>query len=202
MKSLKFLIFIFLLSFCLNATPLLGGWGEMEYYNKNISNVVSVCINDLNNNGYYNESYNFYPLVLFTQIVNGINFRLILAVQDAKSTNIRIFDYIVYSGFLNPNLTNIKIIKKNEIDYDSSYLDDKISNEKVKNAIAKFYYQKGKVEKYEIQYEFNTFNGLIGFKIYIVTVKVNYEENSKEENVIMVKREDKTFEVIAQLDME
>jgi len=174
----------------------------MEYYNKNISNVVSVCINDLNNNGYYNESYNFYPLVLFTQIVNGINFRLILAVQDAKSTNIRIFDYVVYSGFLNPNLTNIKIIKKNEIDYDSSYLDDKISNEKVKNAIAKFYYQKGKVEKYEIQYEFNTFNGLIGFKIYIVTVKVNYEENSKEENVIMVKREDKTFEVIAQLDME
>ena len=32
-------------------------------------------------------------------------------------------------------------------------------------------------------------------------MKITDEENTKEENVIMLKREDKTFEVIAELDM-
>lgn len=201
MNSSKFFIFGILISFCLNATPLLGGWGEMDYYNKNITEVVPICMEELEKDGYYPESYNFYPIVIFTQIVNGINYRVLLAVQDAKSTNLRLFDFILHSNPLNSNLNESTVLKKEEVDYDNSYIDDRVTKEKVKNAISKFYYKKNKVEDYEIQYEFNNFKGLNGVKIYIVTVKIADEENTKEENVIMLKREDKTFEVIAELDM-
>ena len=201
MNSSKIFIFGFLISLCLNAAPLLGGWGEMDYYNKNITEVVPVCMEELEKDGYYPESYNFYPIVIFTQIVNGINYRVLLAVQDAKSTNLRLFDFILHSNPLNSYLNESTVLKKEEVDYDNSYVDDIVTKEKIKNAISKFYYKTNKVENYEIQYEFNNFNGLNGVKIYIVTVKIADEENTKEENVIMLKREDKTFEVIAELNM-
>ena len=110
MNSSKFIIFGILISFCFNAVPLLGGWGEMEYYNKNITEVVPICSEELEKDGYYPESYNFYPIVIFTQIVNGINYRVLLAVQDAKSTNLRLFDFILHSNPLSSSLNESTVI--------------------------------------------------------------------------------------------
>ena len=183
---------------------ILGGWGEKIIseetpdYSKNIEEVESY----LKGEGYNLDETNIIPIGYFKQIVNGVNYRIICAVKKKSDDTPTIFDI-----FTHKSNNEIKMISSKNPDYSSVELSEK-STDKMKSAILKYYFKDlYTIKNYEIQYEYHNLAGLFNYAIYDVHVELNKgngNDNNKDVNkrVIIVYRNDKTFTVEKELDID
>ena len=142
--------------------------------------------------GYSKSSYNFYPLALFDQVVNGINYKVYYALQKKGSTSADIIENNYHFANNQYNLiktetldtsSNAKTIKK-----------DEMVQERMRNALSKYFFNsKEKVSDISINdiYE----NVLNHISFYTVQAKVG--KNKRSVNVVVMEKEDKSFEVVA-----
>ena len=71
----------------------------------------------------------------------------------------------------------------------------------LENAIAKFYFEKlYKVKEVEIQYEYHNFDGLNKYGVYDVVAQLENEKENFSKRMLVVYRNDKTFEVETELN--
>ena len=183
---------------------ILGGWGEKIIseetpdYSKNIEEVASY----LKGEGYNLDETNIIPIGYFKQIVNGVNYRIICAVKKKSDDTPTIFDI-----FTRKSNNEIKMISSKNPDYSSVELSEK-STDKMKSAILKYYFKDlYTIKNYEIQYEYHNLAGLFNYAIYDVHVELtkgNGNDNNKDVNkrVIIIYRNDKTFTVEKELDID
>lgn len=94
-----------LISFILSSKPL-GSWepdtfARDDLYldrSRSLSEKEYLKVSNSNEDNIF-----FYPLSVYKQIVNGMNFRIFLAAQNAKTNDIDIFDCIVNTPFQKTN---------------------------------------------------------------------------------------------------
>ena len=79
-------------------------------------------------------------------------------------------------------------------------LSDK-DKKKLENAIIKFYFEKlYRVKEVEIQYEYHNFDGLNKYGVYDVVAQLEHEKENFSKRMLVVYRNDKTFEVETELN--
>lgn len=94
-----------LISFILSSKPL-GSWepdtfARDDLYldrSRSLSEKEYLKVSNSNEDNIF-----FYPLSVYKQIVNGVNFRIFLAAQNAKTNDIDLFDCIVNTPFQKTN---------------------------------------------------------------------------------------------------
>ena len=94
---IKLSLLSLLLSFSLSA-PLFGGFVEqvLDLNNTAISEPIELAKQDLITDKEYSQSsYNFYPLGVYTQVIEGgVDTKVLIAVQSKGNNNIELFDYV------------------------------------------------------------------------------------------------------------
>lgn len=148
--------------------------------------------------GYSESSYNLIPLALFSQIVNGINYKIFYGAQEKGSDSVDLFEYDIYSGPFSAGADDYTITKSSELEEaDTQKLtSDLIRMARLKNAIGRHFFpeRKGtKQEEIKKSYKKVLFNTVF----HIVNAVVG-DQNEKV-NLLVIEREDKTFEVISEL---
>ena len=182
---------------------ILGGWSEKIIteetpdFTKNLEEVE----NYLKSEGYDLDDTNILPIGYFKQIVNGVNYRIICAVKKKSDDSPTIFDI-----FTHKSNNEIKMISSKNPDYSSTELSEKAINQ-MKNAILKYYFKDlYTITNLEIQYEYHNLAGLFNYAIYDVHVELSKRNKNENENankrVIIIYRNDKTFTVEKELEIE
>lgn len=194
MKSIiKLSLLSLLLSFAISA-PLFGGFVEQELdlNNTAISEPIELAKQDLiTEKEYFQSSYNFYPLGVYTQVIEGgVDTKVLLAVQSKGNNNIELFDYVFG---INKEMKQGLKVKEEDLEKVSN---DEMVKAKLKNGLNRYYYiQKKQIGDFSIEQYYEHI--LYHMNFYVIEV----EADKKVENLILKEREDKTFEVAAVLYM-
>ena len=112
----------------------------------------------------------------------------------------------IFDIFTHKSNNEIKMISSKNPDYSSTELSEKAINQ-MKNAILKYYFKDlYTITNLEIQYEYHNLAGLFNYAIYDVHVELSKGNKNENENankrVIIIYRNDKTFTVEKELEIE
>ena len=176
---------------------LLGGWNEKELTEKepDYSQTLQSVETYISEQGFSLDETDIIPFGFFKQIVNGINYRILFAVKE-KTSNVP----TIYDINFHKSKSEMKIIYAKNPENSGKKLSDK-DKKKLENAIAKFYFEKlYKVKELEIQYEYHNFDGLNKYGVYDVIAQLDNEKEKVSKRMIVVYRNDKTFEVETELN--
>ena len=207
MSSFKKLIsFIILLSFLSStlsekiSNDLLGGWGEkvITITNKDYKTVLELASNYFTENEGSLEENEIVPLGFFKRIVNEsnkINYRFICGFKSKDSKSTTLYDI----QFLKSD-EDLQLLTTNSLS-DSSITTVERSLNSIKNAIMKFYFGKDyKISDVEIQYQYDNIEGLNKYAVFDVICNLSKKDEKLEKRVLIVYRNDRTFEVEAELN--
>ncbi len=182
---------------------ILGGWSEkiITEETPDLTKNLEEVENYLKSEGYDLDDTNILPIGYFKQIVNGVNYRIICAVKKKSDDAPTIFDI-----FTHKSNNEIKMISSKNPDYSSTELSEKAIDQ-MKNAILKYYFKDlYTITNLEIQYEYHNLAGLFNYAIYDVHVELSKGNKNENENankrVIIIYRNDKTFTVEKELEIE
>lgn len=188
-------IILCLLSFISSSKPL-GSW-ELDtfarddlYLDRSRSLAEKEYLKVANTN---EDSIFFYPLSVYKQIVNGMNFRIFLAAQNRNTNDIDLFDCVVNTPFQQSNkdfsVVSSKILK---ISGNVSINNSKYNS--VNTVVSNYIKQIGESMKY-ITSIMRYKNVIYDLDMFIV--KVRTSESLK--TLILTENEDKKIEVAASL---
>ena len=176
---------------------LLGGWNEKELTEKEpeYSLTLQSVETYISEQGYSLDETDIIPFGFFKQIVNGINYRILFAVKE-KTSNVP----TIYDINFHKSKSEMKIIYAKNPENSGNNLSDK-DKKKLENAVLKYYFEKlYKVKELEIQYEYHNFDGLNKYGVYDVIAQLENEKEKVSKRMIVVYRNDKTFEVETELN--
>ena len=176
---------------------LLGGWNEKELTEKepDYSQTLQSVETYISEQGFSLDETDIIPFGFFKQIVNGINYRILFAVKEKTSNVPTIYDINYHKA-----KSEMKMIYAKNPENSGKKLSDK-DKKKLENAITKFYFEKlYKVKEVEIQYEYHNFDGLNKYGVYDVIAQLENEKEKVSKRMIVVYRNDKTFEVETELN--
>ena len=176
---------------------LLGGWNEKELTEKDpdYSQTLQSIETYISEQGFSLDETDIIPFGFFKQIVNGINYRILFAVKE-KTSNVP----TIYDINFHKSKSEMKIIYAKNPENSGNNLSDK-DKKKLENAVLKYYFEKlYKVKELEIQYEYHNFDGLNKYGVYDVIAQLENEKEKVSKRMIVVHRNDKTFEVETELN--
>ena len=176
---------------------LLGGWNEKELTDREPDYLLTLQSVEtyISEQGYSLDETDIIPFGFFKQIVNGINYRILFAVKEKTSNVPTIYDINYHKA-----KSEMKMIYAKNPENSGKKLSDK-DKKKLENAIAKFYFEKlYKVKEVEIQYEYHNFDGLNKYGVYDVIAQLENEKENFSKRMLVVYRNDKTFEVETELN--
>ena len=176
---------------------LLGGWNEKELTEQEPDYLLTLQSVEtyISEQGYSLDETDIIPFGFFKQIVNGINYRILFAVKEKTSNVPTIYDINYHKA-----KSEMKMIYAKNPENSGKKLSDK-DKKKLENAIAKFYFEKlYKVKEVEIQYEYHNFDGLNKYGVYDVVAQLENEKENFSKRMLVVYRNDKTFEVETELN--
>ncbi len=176
---------------------LLGGWNEKELTEKepDYSQTLQSVETYISEQGFSLDETDIIPFGFFKQIVNGINYRILFAVKE-KTSNVP----TIYDINFHKSKSEMKIIYAKNPENSGNNLSDK-DKKKLENAVLKYYFEKlYKVKELEIQYEYHNFDGLNKYGVYDVIAQLENEKEKVSKRMIVVYRNDKTFEVETELN--
>ena len=176
---------------------LLGGWNEKELTEKepDYSQTLQSVETYISEQGFSLDETDIIPFGFFKQIVNGINYRILFAVKE-KTSNVP----TIYDINFHKSKSEMKIIYAKNPENSGNNLSDK-DKKKLENAVLKYYFEKlYKVKELEIQYEYHNFDGLNKYGVYDVIAQLENEKETVSKRMIVVYRNDKTFEVETELN--
>ena len=180
------------------STDLLGGWGEKPIPNPP-SEEFELCIDIIEkyfiSEGNELAELDIIPIGYFTQSNLGINYRVLIAMKKKSDEAPSIYDFILRKS----DKDYMKIISNQNPEESSVKLSEK-DEKKMKTAIIKFYFEKlYKVSNMEIQYEYHNINGLNKHVIYDVSAELKNDKETVNKRLMIVYRNDKTFNVESEL---
>ena len=106
----------------------------------------------------------------------------------------------IYDINFHKSKSEMKIIYAKNPENSGTNLSDK-DKKKLENAVLKYYFEKlYKVKELEIQYEYHNFDGLNKYGVYDVIAQLENEKEKVSKRMIVVYRNDKTFEVETELN--
>ena len=202
-KLISFIILLSFLSITLSekiSNDLLGGWGEkvITITNKDYKTVLELASNYFTENEGSLDENEIVPLGFFKRIVNEsnkINYRFICGFKSKDSKSTTLYDI----QFLKSD-EDLQLLTTNTLS-DSSITTVERSLNSIKNAIMKFYFGKDyKISDVEIQYQYDNIEGLNKYAIFDVTCNLSKKDEKLEKRVLVVYRNDRTFEVEAELN--
>ena len=176
---------------------LLGGWNEKELTEQEPDYLLTLQSVEtyISEQGYSLDETDIIPFGFFKQIVNGINYRILFAVKEKTSNVPTIYDINYHKA-----KSEMKMIYAKNPENSGKKLSDK-DKKKLENAIIKFYFEKlYKVKEVEIQYEYHNFDGLNKYGVYDVVAQLENEKENFSKRMLVVYRNDKTFEVETELN--
>ena len=176
---------------------LLGGWNEKELTEKepDYSQTLQSVETYISEQGFSLDETDIIPFGFFKQIVNGINYRILFAVKE-KTSNVP----TIYDINFHKSKSEMKIIYAKNPENSGNNLSDK-DKKKLENAVLKYYFEKlYMVKELEIQYEYHNFDGLNKYGVYDVIAQLENEKEKVSKRMIVVYRNDKTFEVETELN--
>ena len=176
---------------------LLGGWNEKELTEKepDYSLTLQSVETYISEQGFSLDETEIIPFGFFKQIVNGINYRILFAVKEKTSNVPTIYDINYHKS-----KSEMKMIYAKNPENSGKKLSDK-DKKKIENAIIKFYFEKlYRVKEVEIQYEYHNFDGLNKYGVYDVVAQLEHEKENFSKRMLVVYRNDKTFEVETELN--
>ena len=176
---------------------LLGGWNEKELTEKepDYSQTLQSVETYISEQGFSLDETDIIPFGFFKQIVNGINYRILFAVKEKTSNVPTIYDINYHKA-----KSEMKMIYAKNPENSGKKLSDK-DKKKLENAIIKFYFEKlYRVKEVEIQYEYHNFDGLNKYGVYDVVAQLENEKENFSKRMLVVYRNDKTFEVETELN--
>ena len=175
----------------------LGGWNEKELTEQEPDYLLTLQSVEtyISEQGYSLDETDIIPFGFFKQIVNGINYRILFAVKEKTSNVPTIYDINYHKA-----KSEMKMIYAKNPENSGKKLSDK-DKKKLENAITKFYFEKlYKVKEVEIQYEYHNFDGLNKYGVYDVVAQLENEKENFSKRMLVVYRNDKTFEVETELN--
>ena len=202
-KLTSFIILLSFLSITLSekiSDNLLGGWGEkvITITNKDYKTVLELASNYFTENEGSLDENEIVPLGFFKRIVNEsnkINYRFICGFKSKDSKSTTLYDI----QFLKSD-EDLQLLTTNSLS-DSSITTVERSLTSLKNAIMKFYFGKDyKISDVEIQYQYDNIEGLNKYAVFDVTCNLSKKDEKLEKRVLVVYRNDRTFEVEAELN--
>ena len=177
---------------------LLGGWGE-KFIPVPPSQDFELCIDTIEK--YFTSEGNdlaeldIIPIGFFTQSNIGVNYRIIIAMKKKSDSSASIYDFLLRKS----EKDYMKIISNQNPEESSVKLSEK-KEKNMKTAIIKFYFEKlYKISSLEIQYQYHNINGLNKYAIYDVNAELKNDKETVNKKLIIIYRNDKTFEVESEL---
>ena len=199
-RNISIVILLIILTSCKSqrlSHELLGGWNEKELTEQEPDYLLTLQSVEtyISEQGYSLDETDIIPFGFFKQIVNGINYRILFAVKEKTSNVPTIYDINYHKA-----KSEMKMIYAKNPENSGKKLSDK-DKKKLENAIAKFYFEKlYKVKEVEIQYEYHNFDGLNKYGVYDVVAQLENEKENFSKRMLVVYRNDKTFEVETELN--
>ncbi len=199
-RNISIAILLIILTSCKSqrlSHELLGGWNEKELTEQEPDYLLTLQSVEtyISEQGYSLDETDIIPFGFFKQIVNGINYRILFAVKEKTSNVPTIYDINYHKA-----KSEMKMIYAKNPENSGKKLSDK-DKKKLENAIAKFYFEKlYKVKEVEIQYEYHNFDGLNKYGVYDVVAQLENEKENFSKRMLVVYRNDKTFEVETELN--
>ena len=178
---------------------LLGGWNEKELFveNEEYNLTLKSAETYLIEQGFSLDETDIIPFGFFKQIVNGINYRILCVVKEKSSKTPTIYDIN-----FRKNNDEVKMIHAENPETSEGSLTAKEKKE-IETAIIKFYFEKlYTIKEWEIKYEYHNLNGLNKYRIYDIEVELENKKENPTKRVLIVYRNDKTFEVKMELNEE
>ena len=197
---LKKTLLIALISFTL-CQSLIGAYEEQEI-NLNYTSIlapINRVKQDLTETKEYSESsYNFYPLSFYTQESEGINSKIFLAVQSKGSSDIDLYAYVIHSDYNTDELTVLQDFKVRSEDDTEKFSKNEMYQEKIKDGLSRYFFEERlSIVNFSLEkYYKNIFNHV---SFYLVSARVG--KKKQVENLVLIEREDRTFEVAAHLKL-
>ena len=199
-RNISLVILLIILTSCQSqrlSHESLGGWNEKELTEQEPDYLLTLQSVEtyISEQGYSLDETDIIPFGFFKQIVNGINYRILFAVKEKTSNIPTIYDINYHKA-----KSEMKMIYAKNPENSGKKLSDK-DKKKLENAIAKFYFEKlYKVKEVEIQYEYHNFDGLNKYGVYDVVAQLENEKENFSKRMLVVYRNDKTFEVETELN--
>ena len=199
-RNISLVILLIILTSCQSqrlSHESLGGWNEKELTEQEPDYLLTLQSVEtyISEQGYSLDETDIIPFGFFKQIVNGINYRILFAVKEKTSNAPTIYDINYHKA-----KSEMKMIYAKNPENSGKKLSDK-DKKKLENAIAKFYFEKlYKVKEVEIQYEYHNFDGLNKYGVYDVVAQLENEKENFSKRMLVVYRNDKTFEVETELN--
>ena len=199
-RNISLVILLIILTSCKSqrlSHELLGGWNEKELTEQEPDYLLTLQSVEtyISEQGYSLDETDIIPFGFFKQIVNGINYRILFAVKEKTSNVPTIYDINYHKA-----KSEMKMIYAKNPENSGKKLSDK-DKKKLENAIVKFYFEKlYKVKEVEIQYEYHNFDGLNKYGVYDVVAQLENEKENFSKRMLVVYRNDKTFEVETELN--
>ena len=199
-RNISLVILLIILTSCQSqrlSHESLGGWNEKELTEQEPDYLLTLQSVEtyISEQGYSLDETDIIPFGFFKQIVNGINYRILFAVKE-KTSNVP----TIYDINFHKSKSEMKIIYAKNPENSGNNLSDK-DKKKLENAVLKYYFEKlYKVKELEIQYEYHNFDGLNKYGVYDVIAQLENEKEKVSKRMIVVYRNDKTFEVETELN--
>ena len=199
-RNISLVILLIILTSCKSqrlSHELLGGWNEKELTEQEPDYLLTLQSVEtyISEQGYSLDETDIIPFGFFKQIVNGINYRILFAVKEKTSNVPTIYDINYHKA-----KSEMKMIYAKNPENSGKKLSDK-DKKKLENAIIKFYFEKlYRVKEVEIQYEYHNFDGLNKYGVYDVVAQLENEKENFSKRMLVVYRNDKTFEVETELN--
>ena len=199
-RNISLVILLIILTSCQSqrlSHELLGGWNEKELTEQEPDYLLTLQSVEtyISEQGYSLDETDIIPFGFFKQIVNGINYRILFAVKEKTSNVPTIYDINYHKA-----KSEMKMIYAKNPENSGKKLSDK-DKKKLENAIIKFYFEKlYRVKEVEIQYEYHNFDGLNKYGVYDVVAQLENEKENFSKRMLVVYRNDKTFEVETELN--
>ena len=199
-RNISLVILLIILTSCQSqrlSHESLGGWNEKELTEQEPDYLLTLQSVEtyISEQGYSLDETDIIPFGFFKQIVNGINYRILFAVKEKTSNVPTIYDINYHKA-----KSEMKMIYAKNPENSGKKLSDK-DKKKLENAIIKFYFEKlYRVKEVEIQYEYHNFDGLNKYGVYDVVAQLENEKENFSKRMLVVYRNDKTFEVETELN--
>ena len=176
---------------------ILGGWNEKEITEEDHDYTATFESLEtyISDQGHSLDETDIIPFGFFKQIVNGVNYRIICAVKEKTSNTPTLYDI----SFHKTN-SEIKMIYAKNPEHSEMTLSEK-DKKNISNAITKFYFDKlYTVKEWNVEYEYHNFDGLNKYAVYDINAQVGNDKEKVNKRIIVVYRNDKTFEVETELN--
>jgi len=172
---------------------LLESWGEktLSETTPHYSEILETIEKYLGKEeGYTLDETDIIPFGFFKQTINGINYRVLIAVKKKSSETPTIYDIIVHN-----HNDEFKVISSKILDDSSVDISEK-DKKKLESAVLKYFLEKEyNLIELEIEYQYHNLGGLYNYAVYDVIANLENDDENVNKRLIIVYRNDRTFTV-------